>query len=212
MLFRSRTLAKQQRLGALRLATLRHTDYDTAWLDGPAALRLWEEAAKLALPVCVIGYVRHLPSNLPAIGRLAERFPELPIVVDHLGLPHAPVAFLPIVSEGRPLPPPGPPGYGFSPPLLALREHRNVHFKLTGLNLEYLAHANVDAAALMRRFVAEFGAERVMCGTDIGQTRGPYARIVRELRAALALLTDAERAAVLSGTASHVFGSSPEAT
>jgi L-fuconolactonase len=154
----------------------------------------------------VIGYVRHLPWNLPVIGMLAEKFPELPIVVDHLGLPHAPVKFLATVSEGRPLPPPGPPDYGISPALLALGELRNVHFKLTGLNLEYLAAANVNAAELMRHFVAEFGAERVLCGTDIGQTQGPYARIASELRASLALLTAAERKTVLFDTAARVFG------
>jgi predicted TIM-barrel fold metal-dependent hydrolase len=200
-----RALAARQRLGALRLATLRHTGYDTAWLNGPSAMRLWEEAATLALPVCVIGYVRHLPWNLPVVGMLAEKFPALPIVVDHLGLPHAPVKFLATVSEGRPLPPPGPPDYGISPALLALRERRNVHFKLTGLNLEYLAAAHVNAAELVRRFVDEFGAGRVICGTDIGQTQGPYARIAGEIRASLALLTTAERKAVLFDTAAHVF-------
>lgn len=203
-----RAMTDRQRVGALRLATLHHTNYDMAWLNGPSAMRLWEEAAKLALPVCVIGYVRHLPFNLPAIGALAERFPDTPIVIDHLGLPHAPLKFLAMVSEGRPLPPPGPPDYGISPELLALRERRNVHYKLTGLNLEYLDAMGVNAAELMRRFVDEIGAERVMCGTDIGQTDGPYSRIVAAIRASLALLSDAERAAVLSGTANRVFGAS----
>jgi predicted TIM-barrel fold metal-dependent hydrolase len=203
-----RAIADRQRVGALRLATLHHTNYDVAWLNGPSAMRLWEEASKLALPVCVIGYVRHLPFNLPAIGALADRFPETQIVIDHLGLPHAPLKFLPTVSEGRPLPPPGAPGFGISPELLALREHRNVHYKLTGLNLEYLEAMGVDAADLMRQFIDEFGAERVMCGTDIGQTEGPYARIVGALRKSLAQLRASEREAVLFGTARRVFGAS----
>ena len=59
-----RALARRRRLGALRLATLHHTRYDTAWLNSPSALRLWEEAAKLGLPVAVIGYLRHLPVQL----------------------------------------------------------------------------------------------------------------------------------------------------
>jgi predicted TIM-barrel fold metal-dependent hydrolase len=207
-----RSMAKRQRIAALRLATLHHTHYDTAWLNSPSTMRLWETAAKLALPVCVIGYVRHLPYNLPAVGMLAEMFPDLPIVVDHLGLPHAPVQFLEKVSEGRPLPSPGPPDYGISHALRALREHRNVHYKLTGLNLEYLEAMQVDAAQFMRKFVDEFGAARIMCGTDIGQTAGPYARIVGALRNSLALLNDVEREAVLSGTAQRVFGASTSPT
>ena len=203
-----RSIAKRQRLAALRLATLQHTRYDTAWLNAPATMRLWEEAAKLGLPVCVIGYVRHLPYNLPALGMIAEMFPELPIVVDHLGMSHAPAQFLETVSEGRPLPSTGRPDYGISHALMALREHRNVHYKLTGINLEYLEAMKVDAAQFVRRFVDEFGAERIMCGTDIGQTAGPYARIVGEIRSSLALLNDAEREAVLFGTAQRVFGAS----
>ncbi|MEO8465514.1 MAG: amidohydrolase family protein [Gammaproteobacteria bacterium] len=203
-----RSLAKRQRIGALRLATLHHTRYDTAWLNAPSTMRLWEEAAKLSLPVCVIGYVRHLPYNLPALGMLAEMYPDTPIVVDHLGLPHAPMQFLATVSEGRPLPSPGPPDYGISPTLTALLAHRNVYYKLTGLNLEYLAAMQVDAAQFMRRFVDKFGAERILCGTDIGQTQGPYARIVGDIRKSLALLNVTEREAVLSGTATRVFGAS----
>jgi predicted TIM-barrel fold metal-dependent hydrolase len=205
-----RALAERQRLGGLRLATLRHTRYDTAWLNGPAAMRLWEEAAKLGLPVCVICYVRHVPYNLPALGMIAELFPETPIVVDHLGMQHGPVQYLPLITEGRPLPFAGPPDYGVPQALLALRERRNLYFKLTGINLEYLEAQQVEAAPFVRRFVDLFGADRVMCGTDIGQTHGPYARIVAAIRASLALLDADERAAVLFGTARGVFGSGTE--
>jgi predicted TIM-barrel fold metal-dependent hydrolase len=205
---RLRTLAKRRRLGALRLATLHHTRYDTAWLNSPSAMRLWEEAAKLGLPVVVIGYVRHLPYNLPALDMIAEMFPETPIVIDHLGMPHGPMQFLAKISEGKPLPFPGPPDYAIPHALLALRARRNVHYKLTGINLEYLDAMQVDAARFVRRFVDDFGAERVLCGTDIGQTRGPYARIAGEIRKSLALLDEPEREAVLSGTAKRVFGPS----
>jgi len=201
-----RALAKRQRLGALRLATLHHTRYDTAWLNSPPALRLWEEAARLGLPVVVISYLRHLPYNLPALGMIAETFPETPIVIDHLGMPHGPVKFLDAISEGRPLPFPGPRDYAIPHALLALRPHRNVHYKLTGINLEYLEAMQVDASRFMRRFVDAFGADRILCGTDIGQTRGPYARIVGEIRKSLALLDEPEREAVLLGTATRVFG------
>jgi predicted TIM-barrel fold metal-dependent hydrolase len=205
---RLRALAKHQRLGGLRLATLHHARYDTGWLNSPSAMRLWEQAAKLGLPVAVIGYVRHLPYNLPALDMIAEMFPETPIVIDHLGMPHGPVRFLDLIGEGKPLPFPGPPDYAIPHALLALRARRNVYYKLTGINLEYLDAARVDVARFLRRFVDDFGAERVLCGTDIGQTPGPYARIVGEIVKSLALLDELERDAVLSGTATRVFGAS----
>lgn len=203
-----RAMAKQQRIGGLRLATLHHTRYDTAWLNAPSTLRLWETAAELGLPVAVICYLRHLPYNLPALGMIAELFPDTPIVIDHLGVPHGPVRFLPKISEGRPLPYASPPDYGISHALKALREHDNVHYKLTGINLEYLEAMKVDAAGFVRRFADEFGAAKMLCGTDIGQTPGPYARIANALRASLALLDGAERDAVLFGTANRIFGAS----
>jgi predicted TIM-barrel fold metal-dependent hydrolase len=137
---------------------------------------------------------------------IAAMFPETPIVLDHLGVPHGPVQFLAKITEGRQLPDPGPPDFAISHALGALREHRNVHYKLTGLNLEYLEAMKVDAPLFLRRFADEFGADRMLCGTDVGQTRGPYARIAGELRGALALLDEAEREAVLFGTASRIFG------
>jgi predicted TIM-barrel fold metal-dependent hydrolase len=208
---RLRAMAKRQRIGGLRFAAADHARYDTAWMNAPSAMRLWEEAARLGLPVSIIGYLRHLPYNLPAIGMIAELFPETPIVIDHLGMPHGPVRFLAKISEGRPVPYAGPPDYGISHALTALRVHRNVHYKLTGLNLEYLEAMNVDAAPFVRRFVDELGAERVMCGTDIGQTDGPYAQIVGALLRSLALLDAAERDAVLFGTATRVFGAPRDA-
>ena len=75
--------------------------------------------------------------------------------------------------------------------------------------LDMIAEHDVVLSAgsqLMRRFVDTFGAERILCGTDIGQTRGPYARIVGQLRDSLALLGEPEREAVLFGTASRIFG------
>jgi predicted TIM-barrel fold metal-dependent hydrolase len=78
--------------------------------------------------------------------------------------------------------------------------------------LEYLEAMQVDAARLVRRFADEFGAERMLCGTDVGQTQGPYARIVNALRRSLSLLNEAERSAVLFGTANRLFGASMAAT
>jgi predicted TIM-barrel fold metal-dependent hydrolase len=190
----------------LRFANTRHTRHDTGWMNAPSTMRLWEAAAHMGLPVCIIFYVRHLSYNLPALSLIAEQFPDLPIIVEHLGLPHAPVAWVDHVTDGKPIPFPGPPDYGINAALRELRAHRNIYFKLTGINLEYLAARGVSASDLVRRFVSEFGVERLMCGSDIGQTPGPYGRIVADLRNALANLDERERAIVLFETAYRLFG------
>ena len=197
-----RSMTERQTIGALRLANT-SDNIDTAWMNGPVTLRLWETAAELGLPVSVIFYLRQVAYNVPALAVIADMFPDMPIVVDHLGIEHQPIAYF---KPDERISHPGPPDYAITPALKALRRHRNIAFKLTGINLEFLQAMGVDAAKFVRRFVDEFGADRLMCGTDIGQTAGPYSRIVGELRAALALLSADEQRQVLFETADRVFG------
>lgn len=197
-----RDMVKRQAVGALRFANT-SDNIDTGWMNAPQTLRLWETAAELGLPVAIIFYLRQIPYNLPAISIIADMFPEMPIVIDHLGIEHAPMAFF---APNERITHPGPPDYAITPALKALRAHRNIHFKLTGINLEFLdAHA-IDTAKFVRRLANELGAERIMVGTDIGQTKGPYSRIIEGLRRSVALLDADERAKVLFSTANRIFG------
>lgn len=202
-----RRMAGEQRLGGVRFAAARIIDDDTGWFNSPAAMRVWEVAAELRLPVALIVFARHRTWNLPALAMIAASFPDVPIVVDHIGVPHGSnyeVAWT--RDRGLPAPYLGAPDFGIDAALLALRRHRNVRFKLTGINAERFADNGVDPAAFVRRFVDEFGAERLMWGSDIGQTAGPYGRLVDEARAATANLDPGERRQVLSGTAEAVYG------
>lgn len=201
-----RAVAQEQKIGGLRFANPDVKAYDTGWMNSPPVMKLWEAAAELNIPVAIIFLLTHLPYNLPALGMIAQEFPGLPIAIDHMGVACGPVGYLHVLGEGRVLPYPGPPEYGFSQALKDLRRHRNIHFKFTGINLEYLAHHGIDAAGFIRAFVDEFGSHRVMCGTDIGQTKGPYGRIVGELRAALSLLNEGERQDLLFETARRIYG------
>ena len=202
-----RRMVGEQRIGGVRLAAARVTDLDTAWLNSPAAMRLWETAAELSVPVAVILFVQHLTWNLPALARIAGLFPQLPIVLDHVGVPHGSNYEVNWTrDQGLPAPYLGAPDFAVGSALLALRRHRNIHFKLTGINFERCADDRVDTAAFVRRLVDEFGADRLMWGSDIGQTAGPYRRLVEEVRDATAALTADERNMVLSGTARSVYG------
>jgi len=203
---RLRDLARRQPIGGLRFANPTRQLLDTSWMMAPPVMALWEVAAELALPVAIIFFESQLAYNLPALGFVAEMFPTLPIVIDHLGVPCGPTGYLRFLNDGKPIHRPSPPDYAIPQALKDLRRLRNIHFKLTGINLEYLDHYQVDTAAFMRRFTDEFGSSRIMCGTDIGQTKGPYARIVTALRQSLAQLDDTERADILFNTADTLYG------
>lgn len=202
-----RAMAAARQLGGIRLAAARITGTDSVWLDGPEAMRLWEVAAELGLPVAVIMFVHHRARNLPALARIADRHPNLPIVVDHVGVPHGSnyeVAWT--HQQGMPSPDLGAPHYGIDAPLRDLCRRNNVHLKLTGITFERLRDAGVDAPAFVAALVATVGAERLMWGSDIGQTAGPYGRLVEEVRDAVAGLSPDDQRRVLSGTAAAVYG------
>jgi len=61
---------------------------DFPWLDSPAALKTWDVAAELGLAVDLMFVPGDVaPRALPRIQRLAERYPETPVVLDHCGWP-----------------------------------------------------------------------------------------------------------------------------
>jgi hypothetical protein len=120
---------------------------------------------------------------------LATRYPNVRFVLDHLGWPAA---------EGAP-------SFGFTPAQLALKAHPNIYFKFTTLNLQALAKVNVPAADFVRFAANTFGTERLMWGSDFGNTKREYADLVRSAVEATTKLTPPEQRQMLRDTALSVF-------
>jgi L-fuconolactonase len=205
-----RCLVDRQPIGGVRFGGPAMNSYDTAWLNSPGVMRLWEQAAELRLPVAVIMFEPHASYNLPALRLIAETFPDLQIVIDHLGTLHG-ASPLGKAIRDQPHHPPYicPPDFGVTPALRELSECANVNYKFTGINLGLLESDSVDAAAFLRYFVDLVGMDRVVCGSDIGQTRGPYERILGGLRSATVMLSEVERELVLYGNANRIYSGRP---
>ncbi len=203
---RLRQLAESRPLGGIRFGGPAWDRMDTAWLNGLPVMRLWEAAAELRLPVAVICFEPHLSWNLPALGRIAREFPELPILVDHLGTLQG---FGPDGDAHRRDPSKGPymtpPSLGITRELCELATHDNVAFKFTGINLGCIAADHLDAGEYLRLIANRLGVHKIVFGSDIGQTKGPYARIVDALRDATRLFDDTERAAMLENNAARIY-------
>jgi len=192
---RLRSYADRQPLGGIRFTRPELDVDDTAWMNSPATMRLWEVAAELRLPVAFIMYDPHIEYNLPAMRAIAQRFPDLPIIVDHLG-----------ARGGRPSTAGSHPhDFAVTPALRDMISCPNVSFKFTGINLGRLEADEVDPAAFLRSFADEFGVDRLVVGSDIGQTKGPYERIVDGLRKALRLFDRTEQEAIAFGNASRIY-------
>lgn len=187
-----RALATAHNVVGLRLFGYPDGDGEYPWLDSPAALETWEVANELGLHMVVM-YAPGVPSAA-ALGRiiaLAKRFPSTTISLDHCGWPAVDKG-----DEGT-----------IGAEHLSLLYVPNIRFKFTQINFNRFAETGIDPQRFVRRMVDTFGVERVMWGSDYGNTKNSYEEMVEHAIAATALLTDAERAKVLHDNGRALFAS-----
>lgn len=117
------------------------------WADELNHRRLWAAAQDLEIPVCL-----HLsPDQLGLAGLMAGEYPDVRVVLDHLG---------------RPKPGSAPDGPAFQD-LLALAGQPNCFVKLSGMH--YYSREKVpfsDTWEMLRAVVRAFGAQRCLFGSD----------------------------------------------
>lgn len=187
-----RQLVTQRGVTGLRLTGPAAADGSWPWLDSPEAQRTWAEADRLGIAIVLmyIG-VDSAPSAdaLARIERLAARYSRVRVVLDHVGWPGNAAA----------------PDHGLTPAHHALAKRRNIYFKLTTINFDRLAEQHAEAGPFVRAVVDLYGADRVMWGSDIGNTSHPFPEMVARARAATAVLTARERRKVLHDTGERTF-------
>ncbi len=202
-----KALAVTHRLGGLRIVAPRLTEKDTAWLDSAQSLQLWRAAADLGLPVTVILYRRNNEAGRAALLDVARRFRDLPILIDHVGVPHASTPETKYAaSQGIDYVIPPPPDFGISDSVAAFSELGHVHFKVTDINFDRLEDQHFSSADFVRTLADRFGATRLLWGSDVGQSPAPYTEKVERLHASAAKLDAAERALFFGGTAQRLYG------
>ena len=146
------------------------------------------EARDLILEIPVV-----FPRQFDDVTALAERFPRLRIVVDHLGKP--PIG----TSEMS----------RWTTDLAAAAEHPNVFAKVSGLNTA-LARADWSIADLrpcVEVALDCFGPERLMCGSDwpVALLNGDYDRVWGVTSAVLAEAAPAASDSLLGGNAQRIY-------
>jgi L-fuconolactonase len=154
----------------------------------PATYPLWQAAADANVVVSLLASVEHAP----AIAKLAERFGECAIVVDHLGHPNTSPNTC--VAEFR--------------PILDLARHKRIHLKLSGFH--HFSRARFpyhDCQGLVRAAYDHFGSERLLWGSDFPHVllASSYARCRLLVAEMLGELSAQERHAVLGGNALALY-------
>jgi predicted TIM-barrel fold metal-dependent hydrolase len=150
------------------------------WLDDPRTFATWAAAAELGIPVAIQLKADALP-RLPA---LIERFPTVPVILDHAAQ----------------TPPAG------AAALWTLARYPAVNLKLTTTNFRDLGPAT---QGFVQACVDRFGANRIAWGSNYPAQPGPLAALVALAQRELAFLPAAERAAILGGTALRLYPAPP---
>lgn len=155
------------------------------WSD-PEAEPLYDAAARLQLSVNLL----ITPTSLPVVDRWVARHPDLTVVIDHLARPD--------LDENRP--------GTVSDQLLRLARFDNVYVKVSALTkLSSHAYPHVDARQWVHTTVAEFGAARMMWGSDFPFTRDTRGYLRSRTVLDACYLTESDRAQLLFATAAAVY-------
>jgi L-fuconolactonase len=204
-------MAKHHRVQGLRMANTRPSHLDTAWMSSPAAMQVWKTCADLNIPMTLIIFQNQLCYVLPLLRIIAKMFPELPILIDHLGTAYGATAVeMAWAKEAdktlKEIVMPPAPDFGIKGTIGIFEDTPNVYFKFTEVNMERLDDTGIAPEQLIRRMADSFGAERIVWGSDVGQSlRWSYADKASMGRAAANLLSDTERALFLHDNAARIY-------
>ncbi|SOE97384.1 Predicted metal-dependent hydrolase, TIM-barrel fold [Burkholderia sp. D7] len=175
-------------LAGLRLFTGGSTkEFDPSELDDPRSFPAWELCAELGLTMCI----QTGPIGLPQVTKLARLFPDVPIVLDHLGRPE--------VADGPP--------YAAAQSLFDLAPLENIYLKLTPRIFGDVKKEKASAETFFPRVVEAFGAKRMAWGSNFPTSPGTLADILATAQASLQSLSDENRAWIFGKTAQQLYPS-----
>ncbi len=162
---------------------------ETAWILRPEVIATLEALPRLDVRFDALVQPRHLP----VIAALADRVPQLAIVVDH--------GAKPFIADGRLEP--------WRADMAALALRPNVSVKLSGLVTEAGgAWSKERLSPYASHLIDVFGADRVMYGSDwpVLLLDADYAQWFAAARALTAERTEPEKQAIFAGTAARFYG------
>jgi predicted TIM-barrel fold metal-dependent hydrolase len=155
---------------------------DDAWRDGYAAL------ASFGLSFDLLVW----PHQLPRATELAAGSPDVPVVLEHLGLPN---------------PGADPDLRTWRAGIRALAELPHAHAKLSAFNVLGVPHGGARMWEVIEALLDVFGPARCMFGSNFPVERlgGDYPALYELILSAIDHLSEAERTEILSGAARRFY-------
>ena len=163
--------------GMAGLRVIFNTPQTLPWLTDGTVDWFWAAAEKAELPVMCFA-----PGRTAAFGRVAERHPQLPLILDHMGTGAAMVKDNTITEAiGQ---------------TVALAKYQNVSVKVSaspGLSREPYPYR--DVAVHIRRVFDAYGPQRSYWGTDLTNTyaKGSYRQRISHFTEELSFLSESDK-------------------
>ena len=155
------------------------------WIRGPLMPPLWERCASLKVPMTVLAPI----GRMPDVAKLAERFSDLTIVIDHM-------ADCPIDKREE------------LQKLLDLARFPNVYIKISHMwKVSKQNYPYVDTHDMVHRIYDKFGPRRLMWGTDwpLVEDYCGYAKALSLVRDELKFLNTEDKEWILGKTIERVW-------
>jgi L-fuconolactonase len=159
------------------------------WLASDHARDAWAATVAAGGSIRVHLFRWNRADGLEVIAKRLRDMPETVLVLDHLSNLD-----------------PGQGDHGVDDKLRALADHPSTHLMLSMINLKRWATDGMEAAPVIDRVIALFGADRVMWGSDVGNTPGGYGDIITAAQTACAGLTSGDLEDVFHNTAARIYG------
>jgi len=177
-------LHKEHGVQGMRLYPIK--DEDASWLSRDEQNALWETARKLGVPFTWFGRCAQIPFLEPML----QRFPDVNIIIDHLGEP--------VLSEGLD---------GSFKRLLGLAKYSNVYVKATRINgISNQPWPHEDVQPFVKAVYESFGANRMLGCTGFPESpQRPEAVGFRVIEEALDFLSEDDKEWILGKTAESLY-------
>jgi L-fuconolactonase len=167
-----------------------HEEKDPNWVVQEAVIEGLKVLASFGLTFDVVAV---LPQHLHHVTTLAEKIPDLKIVIDHLAKPQ--------IKDKQMEP--------WASLIKEAAAYPNVYAKLSGLNTaaDWESWSSADIKPYFDYAFDIFGAERLLFGSDwpVANLAGDYTKVWVETNKALVGRSQAEIDAVLGGTAIEFY-------
>jgi L-fuconolactonase len=155
------------------------------WIDDPRVYPAWQTAGELGIPICM----QMSSQAFPQLVNLLKRFPDVKVILDHLGRPR--------LDDGPP--------YAAAGGLFALAQYPTVYLKVTPRIFTECRNGKATPETFFPKLVGAFGASRIAWGSNFPASEGPLKNLLAVARACLASLPQSDQDWIFARTAQSLY-------